>query len=178
MLQNFTWQHFLVAASVLTLVWYLAVILLFYRRKVLNLLGRQSEATSDNLKDTAPLPHRWEKGVDILADQDESEVMGKAKLPEGMFLLSSADFGFAGTKGKDKEQQLGLVPDILQDIRLVFKTLAEKDGKKKDFFIMFDQMKGVYPKMAGHPNITQINEFILDHASFHLTLEELENLWD
>ena len=38
MLQQFTWQQFLVATLVLTLIWYLAVILIFYRKSTINRL--------------------------------------------------------------------------------------------------------------------------------------------
>lgn len=178
MLQEFTWQHFLVAASVLTLIWYVGIVLIFYRKELFGLFGHREKTIANTFRNTEPLPHRWEKGVEKLADEDEIELMGKAKLPDGMLLIGSSEFGFAGERENSKEQQLGLVPDLLQDIRQLFKVLAERDGKKKDFFSLLEELKGGYPRMAGHPNIDQINEFIIDHAPFHLTAEELENLWD
>jgi len=178
MLQEFTWQHFLVAASVLTLIWYFGVVLTCYRREFLKLLGHQTPKPANTFRETEPLPHRWEKGVEEMTVEVENELMGKAKLPEGMMLVGSTDFGFAGNSEQQREQQLGLVPDILQDIRALFRTLAERDSNKKDFLALFGNMKDGYPRMASHPNIGQINEFITDHAPFHLSPEELENLWD
>lgn len=178
MLQEFTWQYFLIAVLVLTLIWYVGILLIFYRKELFGLFGHRKKDIANTFRDTEPLPHRWEKGVEKLDDEEEKELMGKAKLPEGMMLIGSTDFGFGGSKATAKEQQLGLVPDLLQDIRQLFKVLVEKDGKKKDFFVLFEEMKGGYPKMAGHPNVDQINEFITDHAPFHFTAEEMENLWD
>lgn len=176
MLQQFTWQHFLIAASVLTLLWYAAVILIFYRRELLQLFGNGSPEAVNRLKTGEPLPHRWESGVETLDNEDEPELMGKVKLPEGISMVETSGLRFA--TNSTKEEQIGLVPDVLQEIRQVFSALAAQDGNKKDFFRLMQQVSADYPKISSHPNIDSINEFIADHAPFHLSNEELENLWD
>lgn len=180
MIQQMTWQTFLVATLVLTIIWYVAIVLLFYRRELFQVLGRGQLEHSNRFKASAPLPHRWEKGVDELsvgADSDEMELMGKSKLPEGMMMVDSGGFGFAG--GEDgREQQVGLVPDVLAEIRSLFAELSRNDLGKRDFLEMMASVRETFPKIASNPNIGRINEFISEHAPFHLSAEELENLWD
>ena len=173
MLQQFTWQQFLVATLVLTLIWYLAVILIFYRKELIAFLSGKKLIIQGN----EPLPHRWEKGVETLGEENEEELMGKSKMPEGMDNVGMSGFGFVS--GEDAiEQQVGLVPDVLEEIREVFAILAKEDGNKKDFINLMEMVRDKYPKIASHPNIGRINEFISEHASFHLSKDELENLWD
>lgn len=175
MLQQFTWQQFLVATLVLTLIWYVAVILLFYRKEFFGLLGRKK---INNLDDR--LPHRWEKGVDDLdvANEEEPELMGASKLPVGMSLTTSDAFGFSGGVSDDsKMEQVGMVPDVLQELKGVFAKLSQNDGNKRDFMDMMADVREKFPKIASSPNIGRINEFIAQHAPFHLSAEELEDIW-
>ncbi|MBC6112809.1 hypothetical protein ACFOG5_19455 [Pedobacter fastidiosus] len=176
MLQQFTWQHFLVATLVLTLIWYLAVILLFYREEFFGLITRKKIDGSDNR-----LPHRWEKGVDQLDVniEEEPELMGASKLPEGMSLTTSDAFGFSGGISEDsKMEQVGLVPDVLQELKAVFAKLSQNDGNKRDFLEMMAEVREKFPKLVFNPNIGKINGFISEHAPFHLSAQELEDIWD
>lgn len=175
MLQQFTWQHFLVAAMVLTVIWYAAVILIFYRRGFLPPFLKKTGASS-----TERLPHKWEKGVDKLAETEseaEPDLMGKSRMPDGVSRVSLEEISFVGN-GDEKQQQVGLVPDVIQEIKEVFGLLAAQDGNKKDFFGLMETVRKNYPKIASNPNIGSLNKFIVDHAPFHLSAEELENLWD
>jgi hypothetical protein len=175
MLQQFTWQQFLVATLVLTLIWYVGVILLFYRKELFGLLGGKKIIGLDDR-----LPHRWEKGVDDLdvTNEEEPELMGASKLPDGMSLTTSDAFGFSGGVSDDsKMEQVGLVPDVLQELKGVFAKLSQNDGNKRDFMDMMGNVREKFPKIALSPNIGRINEFISEHAPFHLSAEELEDIW-
>ncbi|MFA6275604.1 MAG: hypothetical protein WC622_02585 [Pedobacter sp.] len=178
MLQQFTWQDFLVATLVLTIIWYAAITLIFYRSEFFGLFNpRVTARTPDRL------PHRWEKGVDQLAEtslEEEPELMGKSKLPEGMNRVSSDGFGFSGG-GQDAESklaQVGLVPDVLEELKGVFASLAANDGDKLDFMEMMETVREKFPKIASNPNIGRINAFVAENAPFYLSKDELETLWD
>ncbi|MES2827711.1 MAG: hypothetical protein V4687_06145 [Bacteroidota bacterium] len=173
MLQHFTWQQFLVASMVLSLIWYLGVILIYYRTEFLRFLKRDGTSSSSE-----KLPHKWEKNVDVLQEESPGdELMGKAKLPDGLSSVTAGSFGFAPSE-KDKADQIGLIPDLLQEIKEVFALLEKEDGTKNDFLNLMEVVKANYPKVGSHPNIGRINQFISDHAPFHISNEELENLWD
>jgi hypothetical protein len=178
MLQQFTWQQFLVATLVLTIIWYVAITLIFYRKEVFGLFDPRITTRS-----TERLPHRWEKGIDQLAEsvnEEELDLMGKSKLPDGMSRVSSDAFGFSGGNQDEdqKMEQIGLVPDVLEELKGVFLNLAANDGDKLDFMEMMDAVREKFPKIASSPNIGRINAFVSQNAPFYLSKDELENLWD
>lgn len=174
MLENFSWQQFLVAASVFTLTWYLVVVLLFYRKVFFGLLfsgrgGGFSEV----------LPHRWDNGVEDLDASvlEQESLMGASKLPDGMSHTTTDAFGFAGDPADSKIEQIGLVPDVLQELKAVFSELSERDGSKREFLEMMGRVRELFPGLGSSPSIARINRFISEHAPFHLSAEELEDLW-
>ncbi|RAJ28083.1 hypothetical protein [Pedobacter cryoconitis] len=171
MLQQFSWQHFLVAISLLTLIWYVAVILIFYRKELKSFLkGKPSEEPTDK-----PLPHYWDDKVDEFPVETDDDLMGKSKMPEGVSVIDMEELQFS--EPEDKTEKLGLVSDVIEEIKLIFKILGQEDGNKQDFLKLIGEVKNRYPKIASSPSLPQINEFILSNASFHLSPEELEDLW-
>ena len=174
MLQQFTWQQFLVASMVLSLIWYAAVILIFYQTELIKFLNRKP-----SIPPTEKLPHRWDKKVDVLEDEknEVDDLMGKAKLPEGMSSVGMGSFGFVPSDD-DKEEQLGLIPDLLQEIKEIFGIIEKEDGTKNNFFNLMEIVRVKFPQVGSHPKIPYINKFISEHAPFHLSQDELENLWD
>lgn len=119
-----------------------------------------------------PLDHQWKKDVDEIQDEAE-ELMGKPVLEHGVSILAAEDFGFV-----DKTKQLGMVPDMQQEIRDICKVLAQNDGNKEDFFLMFSMIRSKYPDVAGSPVLPSLNAFIRESVPFQLSPEELENLWN
>jgi hypothetical protein len=180
MLQQFTWGQFLLASFVLSFLWYCFVLLVFYRREMFAFLGSESSSES--------LPHRWEKGVESLeesaaADPDLGEredlaenLMGKSVMPEGMAVMGMGQLAFAGELD-GRYSQVGLVADVIQELKLIFAALENEAGSKLDFFRLLEKVKEDYGKIGAHPNVASINAFIADHVPFHLTADELENLW-
>lgn len=172
----FTMQQFLIAAAVLSLVWYAGVFLWFNQRRGIGLqIGKSRLRPS--------LPGR---GAVALEEEgfEEHELMAKVKLPEGMELLAAENLRFAGTldgiegAAANQSDQLGLIPDVLEEIKEVFGILAKEDGTKQDFLRLMKLVREKYPRISSHPGLAGLNAFIRDHASFHLSNEELEGLWD
>jgi len=171
MLQQFTWQQFLVATLILTIVWYVGVILIYYPKQLKALLGGKSKS----IETGEPLDHHWDKKVDVLDDDAGSELLGKSKLPEGMSKVSIDEISFVSDD--DKQERLGVVSDVLEEIKTIFGILAKEDGNKQDFLNLMSAVRENYPGIVSSPNLHRINEFISDHASFHITTQELEQLW-
>lgn len=159
---------------VLSLIWYAGVILLFYRTELLGFFGKVG---NEDRKER--LPHRWETEVEDLENENlpPDELMGKSKLPQGMSSVGMASFGFVQTD-VEREEQIGLVPDVLQEIKEIFGIIEKEDGSKKDFLSLMEMVREKFPQIGSNPNISRINQFISEHAPFHLSAEELENLWD
>ncbi|MBB2145773.1 hypothetical protein GM921_09765 [Pedobacter sp. LMG 31464] len=178
MLQQFTWGAFLLASFVLSFLWYCFVLLVFYRREVFGLFG-------DGLSER--LPHRWEKGLESLEENaggglgegrlvSSDSLMGRSAMPEGMAVLGMGQLSFGGNPD-GRYEQVGLVADVIQELKLIFARLEKEAGSKLDFFRMLEKVKEDYGKIGAHPNVGAINEFIAAHVPFHLSSEELENLW-
>lgn len=172
MLQQFTWPQFLISALLLTVVWYVGVISIFYQSELRAFLsGRKSQKAK-----LEPLPHSWEEDAALVEDEQATSLVGASKLPEGMSTVSMGGFGFGHVEDA-RDDQVGLVPDVLEEVKSVFAILAKEDGSKKDFFNLMRLVSEKYLKIGSNPNIGYINEFIADHAPFHISAEELEDLW-
>lgn len=110
--------------------------------------------------------------------------MGKSKMPEGLEVVSMDALSFSvGDESSSidenhKSDQLGLVPDVIQEIKEIFGIIEKEDGTKQDFFSLAAMISEKYGRIGSNPNIGRVNEFIRDNAPFALTLEELEYLWD
>lgn len=174
MLQGFSTLQFMVVLLVLALVWYGGVLLFFYLKRKRGPLDFRNAGKQDGGHAPQGQQHTGPVSAGIpLAD----DLMGKAKLPEGMSSVGMEEIGFVDLEGREVEDQQGLVPDLLEEIKNVFLLLAKEDGSKRDFLKLMKAVKENYPGMASHPRIRRINEFISSHAAFHLSVEELENLW-
>jgi len=174
MLYGFSVSEFIVVLFVLALLWYGGVLLFFYLQKKKHRLGTVA-GSHRNGRDNGAFG-RGEKQVNLKASSDD-DLMGKGKLPEGMSSVGMEDIGFVDLDERDVEDQQGLIPDLLEEIKNVFLVLAKEDGNKRDFIELMKVVKENYPGMSSHPRIMRINEFISSHAAFHLSAEELENLW-
>lgn len=170
-LKSFSWQHFILATLVLGVIWYVGI-WLYYRRKGKSPLDAQNSST--------PLPHRWHQQVDELSPIDG--LIGQPTLEPGVQVVEAADFSFADKSDTinvaDKSHQLGLVPDVVQEVKAICAILEEKDGNKEDFFAMFEMVKVKYPQIINYPATNELNQFIREHVPFHLSAEELEGLWN
>lgn len=176
MLHQFSWTNFLVFFAVLSAIWYLALLLTVYRRDAVAFV---SGSTNAPLAISAK-----ESKVEVIDDSSAEEIMGKSKLPDGLAVVSMGALNFSVSgdsayRAEDhKSDQLGLVPDVLQELKEIFAILEKEDGTKQDFFSLAGIISEKFGRIGSNPNIGKINEFIRDHAPFAVSLRELEDLWD
>lgn len=183
MLEQFTWGEFLLAIALLNLVWYGLVIIGFYRKEMLGFLVSEggsfaftSVPRKNDERDQAMLgTGKVEQGEGARAD--EVSLMGESRLPEGVEVMSSSQVAFSGRDDDSRYEQVGLVADVVQELKIIFSELENKAGNKGDFFRMLERLKEDYGQLGGHPNIGAINEFIRNADPFHLTKQEIDNLW-
>jgi hypothetical protein len=124
---NFSWQEFLLAAVVLSLIWYAGVWLFFYRKKTL---------AAD-----APLPHGWQDEVDVLENVPEDDLMGKPVLEHGVSVVDAEDFSF----GLPEQSRLGVLPDVQEEIKAACREIERDLGGKEEFFALFSAIRDRYP---------------------------------
>lgn len=174
MLHQFTWQQFLIATLIFTLAWYIVVILLFYHRKITDLLSGKS-----GLAQTERLKRDWEEELegDYLEDDD---LIGKQALPDGISEVEMHMLGFAPkvhVEDEYRDMQLGIIPDVLEELKTIFHILEKEDGKASDFISLFGLVKAKYPQIRNTPNEEAINEYIRENLPFEISAEELDSLW-
>ncbi len=198
MLAEFTWGEFLVAMALLNAVWYAMVVLVLYRKELSGVLGGlggrsswgEREGTGREGKTPAysPAPKgasggrsaegAGERAGDKSAGPVQPEsLMGASRLPDGVEVISSSQIAFSGGSGEGKYELVGLVADVVQELKLIFLELEKKDLGKPEFFGRVGLLNEEYGPLSGHPNLGAINEFIRTSAPFAISAEELDNLW-
>jgi hypothetical protein len=131
MLQAFTWQQFLIAALIFSLVWLVVVLLLFYRKEVFAFL-------SGSKPDVEPLKHAWQDDFEQVPD----DLMGKAAEQDGVSVVSQSRFGFLPRETINDEpdpEDPAVVAQVLQtdlfDLMENVKPLFEAEELDKAGFI-------------------------------------------
>ncbi|EHQ24675.1 hypothetical protein [Mucilaginibacter paludis] len=197
-LQHFTWQQFLVAATILTAIWYAVIILIFYRHRIQDLLhGKQR----DN-EPPEPLGHAWDEDFEEEPEESEADdLIGKSALPEGMSKVSMSMFGFApdveetavatetfierekeedfksDVTDEERERQQSNVPDVLEELKNIYHILETEQGTKADFISLFSLVSSKYRGIRGTASQRAINDHIRENLPFDITEEELDGLW-
>ncbi|AZI24103.1 hypothetical protein EA772_01620 [Pedobacter sp. G11] len=177
MLQQFSWTTFLIFFAIVTALWYLALLFTVYRKEAKAFIsGSISRPPS-----LSPGKHVSEENQSTVPELD---IMGKSRMPEGLDLVGMGALNFSVgdhstySNEDQKLDQLGLVPDVIQELKEIFGILEKENGSKQDFFAMAAMISEKYGRIGSNPNIGKINEFIRDHSPFAITQEELEYLWD
>jgi hypothetical protein len=177
MLHFFTWQQFLVATALFTVAWYVVIILLFFR-------GKLTAALSGKSKNKQPekLHREWEEELED-SPNDEDDLIGKQALPDGISEVEMHMLGFAPKVRHDdedsRETQLGIVPDVLEELKTIFHILENENGTAEDFVSLFGLVKARYPRIAGTPNeVPPINDYIRENLPFDISDDQLANLWN
>ncbi|MEO6520556.1 MAG: hypothetical protein ABIN91_02690 [Mucilaginibacter sp.] len=178
MLQAFTWQSFLIAALIFSLVWLLVVSLLFYRKEVFKFL-------SGKAPDVEPLPHAWQEDFE---EEDPDDLMGKPTEPEGISVLGQHDFGFAPrieaeetaipTEADVNELLQTELFDLMEDVKPL---LDEEVWDKTELIEAVNEQVRRYPRLAGSSLLEtfyltvaeQVRES--DHLGFVVTVAELQD---
>jgi hypothetical protein len=155
---QFTWQQFLIAALVLTVAWYVTIGLLYFRKEL------------SGLRKPEKLKKDWEEELEDDSSQDD--LMGGARAIPGMETVEMSEISFM-----PKEQQLGVIPDILEEFKSILYILERDNGGKAEFISLFGLVSAKYPQIKGSPNQDALNDYIRENLPFKITEEELEELW-
>lgn len=155
-------------AIVLSIIWYGAVTILYFRKEAQKILTRPKRKANEKL------PHTWE--TDEFTDDDE--LIGEAAEPEGVTTHSWNSFGFAGKPKEDFEDDLrGLVPDALEEIKLALHTAKTQGGGKAEFISLFKLVAAKYARLKDSPHLAAINEWLMENVPYDLTEDEVWELW-
>ena len=195
MFQEFTWQQFLVAAMVLSVIWLLGVWLICWRPLPPGRLnGGRGNGVSDG---EDALPHSWADEVDALDGGNalDDGLMGKPALEHGVTVLEADEFSFVpveeteersersgrkedGERVEGWEANLPLdMEEVQVEIEMICRIMEREDGSKEDFFALFKRVKKRYPRLAGSELRVELNDYIREQVPFYLSEQELDSLW-
>ncbi len=174
-LHFFTWQQFLVAAVIFTVAWYAVIFFLFFRGKITAKLPGKS-------KQPERIRREWDDELEDYPDE-EDDLIGKQSLPDGISEVEAHLLGFAPKEREhedvdDRETQLGVVPDVLEELKTIFHILENEGGTAEDFVSLFGMVKAKYPGIRNTPNEAAINEYIRENLPFDISDDQLANLWN
>ena len=165
----------MVAALILSSIWYLVVLPLLYRKQIKVWLERK-----DGKPKIEPLQKDWEAELEQETTESD-ELMGRSRLPEGVSRMSMDMFGFAPDVNDDPEEgrrlQQSLVPDVIEELKSIFHILEKEQGGKDDFVSLFGMVRAKYAAIRDTPSERALNDYIRDNALFPISDEELTNLW-
>jgi hypothetical protein len=178
MLHNCTWQAFLIAAVVFSLVWLAVILLLFYRKELNAFLSGKVE------KPVEPLRHAWADDFEAVPDEG---LMGKPALQDGVSVLEQDEFSFAPSEFKESNENAGadelLQSDVFDLMENIKPLLGNKVLGKEDFIDQVNDYVHGYSKLVKSPLLDSVYELICEQVNasdlleFELSAEELkENL--
>ena len=175
MLHQFTWQQFAIAAVIFLLIWYLGVFI-YCRRK-----GSGSLSDFIGLNHPEKLRREWEADFD---DPDtDDDLIGRQALPEGVSEVNMHMLGFAPKvvekRASEDEwyQQLGVVPDLLEELKRIFNIIERENGSKEDFISLFALTNAKHPQLASSTNLDSLNQYLAENLPFELTDEDFKKIW-
>jgi hypothetical protein len=185
MLHQFTWQQFLVAAAVLTLVWY-GLWFVFWNLKGKGAARAGSSGNGGHAAGAEKLPHHWERGVDVLSDDN---LMGVAQEPEGLSRVGMDQFSFAPHEEIPKVTERPAadsssflqrtVADFLEELKLVFDYAARYKKGQPAFLEHLQALLGRYPEIRQSPNwpdiVAHISELAREQLPFSVSAREIHD---
>ena len=170
MLKSISWQEFLTVISILSVVYYSVLGLIYYRAEIRNLLsGRgkvKASSPSDSTKRSTSLIGQIKEEEEI----DEDEEQGR---------LSSDQIH--PVENNPQDALLGAVADLLKDLKEIIDSIGANKTDKGECLVLIKAIFSRYSQLAGTKYQPSINLFLYENAvdqfPFDLPLEEINNLW-
>lgn len=160
-LQQFTWQQFLIASAVLSTMWYVGVIFLYYRQELKSFLQQK--------------PVKSGSGASIpAAESDTDDLMGNTRLPEGVIESVTGEVTFV--KETDRYQQLGATPDLLEDLKEAFYVAERKEATWDEFFELMEPFRERLRAIVTESNRNALLSFFDQYSPYELSDEDLEKI--
>ena len=173
MFYTITWQHYLLYVAIALALWYGAVLWLYYRGEARRLMEKLNKKAGPN---------------EAVPDDDwpEGGLLGRPAEEFGVSLAGSEEINFRQKPFPSEEthhaaftdNSRGLVPDVLQEIKAIVRTIETEQGTKEDFSGLFKLVSSKYPDVKTSYQFAALNEWISENIPFELTEDELSQLWN
>ncbi|WP_439695865.1 hypothetical protein ACFGVS_23825 [Mucilaginibacter sp. AW1-7] len=168
MLQLFTWQQFLIAAWVFSLIWLVVILLLFYRKEVFAFLSGSKPKVD-------PLKHAWQDDF----EEGPDDLMGKVAEPDGVSVVNQNHFSFlppetfdaaqvADDAGQAAEVLQTDLFDLMEDVKQLFDS---KELDKTDLIEAVNAEVRRYPRLRKSNLLETFYLMVADQVNESATLD-------
>lgn len=182
MFEIFSWNEYLFGLLIAAAGYYLFVVVIFYRKEVLNpsRLGKKQ-------------PYQSEKAIKPFNKQPE--FLGKAQpdifpTSEHVSLENSEQLVIAESKPKSNDPDtaangallLGTIADLLQEFKTLIQVIAESKPGKGQTIVMVQSLLSRYSHLSETKFRSPINLYLIDllkeDLSMEMTFNEINQLWN
>lgn len=170
MLKSISWQEFLTVMSILSVIYYSVLGLLYYRAEISNFLsGRtrvKASPPSNSAKRSSSLIGQIKEEEEIDEDEEQGTLSSDQIHP---------------VENNPRDALLGAVADLLKDLKEIIDSIAANKTEKSECLVLFKAIFSKYSQLGGTRYQQSINLFLYENAvdqfAFELTLEEINSLW-
>jgi hypothetical protein len=170
MLKSISWQEFLTVMSVLSVIYYSVLGLIYYRAEIRSLFfGRAKVKTSSPTNST-------KRSSSLIGQIKEEEEIDEDEEQE---TLSSDQIH--PVENNPQDALLGAVADLLKGLKEIIDSIAANKTEKTECLVLIRAIFSKYSQLGGTRYQQSINLFLYENAidqfAFELTLEEINSLW-
>jgi hypothetical protein len=157
MLHQISWLQFSITVAIITVLWYISVLLLFFKEEIKNFLR------SDQINKIEPPP--------VIRPHEQQSLMGLSKLPEGV--SETYEIGF-GARPSDKVYQMGELSDFLEETKDIIQIVQNEGGGKEELLEMLAELLKHFPEVKASEHREAMIDHIRKHSPFKLSIIEIE----
>lgn len=168
MLKSISWQEFLTVMSVLSLIYFSILGIIYYREEIKNVFSGKARSS--------PKPQQGRK--------KNNSLIGQIKEEEGIDdeqeqqTLSSEQID---PIHNSQDALLGSVADFLKDLKDVIESIATDKLEKSESITLIKAVFSRYEQLKGTSYQQSVELFLYENAidqfAFELSLEEIKHIW-
>ncbi|TXK31134.1 hypothetical protein FVR03_20045 [Pontibacter qinzhouensis] len=193
MLHPYTWTQFLLTAGNSLLIYYLTILLLYYRDELKVFLGKAKNWVMPQVYLTSTSPDSTPTGTPSdnvigAVSTQEAPVLSEASAIKVSPLQEDQD-GFEETTTTEtqapavapQDMPVGMLADFLEETKSLVELVAETQLEKEEFLSLLQLILYKYFRSAQSQHQDQARRFLLEQSQgrlpFELTPEDLQALW-
>lgn len=166
MLTQFTWNQFILTVGATAVLYYLVILLLFYRDEARRLLASRKNRT--DLQANQPLP-------------SQVSIMGAASTEVAPLLTEAAAIIVAPSHGMAPHPEDAELQSILEETKSLLAIAIEGEASKEDFLSLLSLAIGKFAPLTEPLHQAAVSHFLLEESKnklpFEMTLADLQSLW-
>lgn len=169
MLKSISWQEFLTVLSVLSLIYYSILGLVYYRVEIKNLIsgkGKTDASPRPSTRRSNSLVGQIREEEDINDDEDQSTISSDQINP---------------VHNHPQDALLGTVADLLKDLKEIIDSISTRKIEKGESLALIKAVFSRYEQLRGTNYQQSVDLFLYENAidqfPFELSLEEIQKLW-